>query len=207
MDTIVRTDYSARDPNQLGCIQLTPNYHAGLRVWHPIHNESFPNVNFDKMQARECVRLITTNGIDDDVTKRMIENIMRAADGVSTVGPTMKPEANPSNYMNDNHAAGEESNLLNLMEYAGVDTVVLWQTWHIITGGWDSVNYWPSPLDDDYDDYDKYPSRHAIGREKKGLSFSHIHFITFKIYENTPESYFMRVWKDGVTCGCDGPAY
>lgn len=125
----------------------------------------------------------------------------------------MLPDPNPSNYMNDNHIAvdGTDGYVQGLMDYTGADHVFLFQTWHILTGGWDSLNHWPCVLDDDYDDYNKYPShlRHALGRPTEGWSFSHIFLITYERHMNYPleGDIFIRVWKNNATCGCNGPSY
>lgn len=217
MDAVVRTDFLYPHSTGLGCFMAgsSPSTHIGLRVWHPIENETLPDCIFDGMQAVERVRLVTTNGTPYDNMYNDLRQLMLSANGVTTAGPTMTPP-NPSNYMNDNHGAGQQALLLKIMEDAQADTVTLWQTWHILDGGWDSHNYWPiedpwpgipDPLPPESHEPNR---RHAIGLiNNGGISFSHIHFIVFKKYEDYPSlgNVFLRVWKDGVTCQCQGPSW
>lgn len=190
-------------------------YHGGLMVWHPIENEHFPNLVFDGMQAKERMRYVMTNGTTSHDIRSIKRQLMLGADDVSTAGPTMTPYPNPSNFMNDNHGAGQSGLLWQLMNASEANTVTLLQTWHILTGGWDIHNYWPlvDPWPEDEnpawppEPFDPYRA-HAIGMSKEGLSFSHWHWISFVRHLDWPRpgEHFFRVWKNGVTCLCNGPA-
>jgi len=181
--TLLYTNHD-QDPNGTGC-QVSGTYHGGASFWHPLSNHNYPEVSFSGLVIKEKILFVLTDADYDPNDDN--DPVVQRINGIKE-GTTFSCTVNTDGRAWDNNFAGSP---MEVFWDNGATHVTLYQAWEIVTGGWNGYN-----------------PDHGISKEVSDADgcfppFGWCGSHTIRFERITSE--FVRCWKNGITCLCDGP--